>query len=115
MSTYLVPKLLGSLLERKPVKYFCLVWQKMVDLQIQFLRHEIQYIDEIMYVLLDVRFRAISEVCSAVSLLCPNQVTHTGDFSAVFLHSRQIYRGSTVCKIMQANNVIIDQCCKCLG
>lgn len=36
----------------------------MVDLWIQFLRHEIQYVDEIMYFLVDVRFRAISELRS---------------------------------------------------
>lgn len=56
----------------------------MVDLWIQFLRHEIQYVDEIMYFLVDVRFRAISELCSTVSLLCPNQIIYTGGFITVF-------------------------------
>lgn len=63
-STDLVPSLLGFPLERKSFKYCCLAWQKMVDLWIQFLRHEIQYVDEIMYFLVDVRFRAISELRS---------------------------------------------------
>lgn len=56
----------------------------MVDLWIQFLRHEIQYVDEIMYFLVDVRFRAISELCSTVSLLCPNQIIYSRGFIAGF-------------------------------
>lgn len=60
----------------------------MVDLWIQFLRHEIQYVDEIMYFLVNVMLRAISELCSTVSLLCHNQVIYMDFLLLFFLHNK---------------------------
>lgn len=48
------------------------------------MRHEIQNIDEIMDFLADVRFRAISDLCSTVSLLSSHRVIAVWGFFLVF-------------------------------
>lgn len=47
---------------------------KKIEPRMQLLRHEIQNVDEFMYFLADVRFRAVSELFTTVSLLSPHQI-----------------------------------------